>query len=169
MLRRGRSNAFPRETRRTDITGTTLDRFLSVQLTYVSAPNPSTGEMKTRKRAGEKMNFLPAFFCFPRMHSIRWAVVHRQPVDIRQCRSRSAILLSSFARSFLPVDCFIGEIVCKCTYPCPRDGSRDAVPCGGGGGKAPPSFPLQQYKHITKGRGKPLHRFITFRSFSSRR
>ena len=31
------------------------------------------------------MNFLPAFFCFPRMQVIRWAVEHRQPVDVRQC------------------------------------------------------------------------------------
>ena len=32
---------------------------------------------------------------------------------------------------------------------------RNAVPCGVWG-NAPPSFPLQQYEHITKGRGKPL-------------
>ena len=29
------------------------------------------------------MNFLPAFFCFPRMQGIRQAVEHRQPVDVR--------------------------------------------------------------------------------------
>ena len=57
-----------------------------------NALTQSTGVMKTKNGTGEnKFSPLP-FICFHRMHSIRQAVFHRQPVDGRQCRSRFSIM-----------------------------------------------------------------------------